>query len=74
MVSPVVAGLNDAIPVSRRMIRRAVGLAVAGSVLVIAGLAVWLLGAAAGSYRRARQTSPRWRARAWWARVRCGGW
>jgi hypothetical protein len=48
MVSPVVAGLNDAIPVSRRMIRRAVGLAVAGSVLVIAGLAVWVLGAAGG--------------------------
>jgi hypothetical protein len=48
MVSPVVAGLNDSIPVSRRMIRRAVGLAVAGLVLVIAGLAAWVLGAAGG--------------------------
>jgi hypothetical protein len=48
MVSPVVAGLNDSVPVSRRMIRRAVGLAVAGWVLVIAGLAAWVLGAAGG--------------------------
>jgi hypothetical protein len=48
MVSPVVAGLNDSVPVSRRMIHRAVGLAVTGWVLVIAGLAAWVLGAADG--------------------------
>jgi hypothetical protein len=48
MVSPVAAGLNDSLPVSRRLIRRAVSLAVAGLVLVIAGLAAWVLGATGG--------------------------
>lgn len=48
MVSRVGAGLNDSASVSRRTVRRAVGLAVAGSVMVTAGLAAWLLSAVGG--------------------------
>jgi hypothetical protein len=48
MVSPVGAGLNDSGPVGRRTVRRAVSLAVTGSVMLIAGLAAWLLGAVGG--------------------------
>jgi len=48
MVSPVGAGLNDSGPVGRRTVRRAVGLAVTGSVMLTAGLAAWLLVAVGG--------------------------
>jgi hypothetical protein len=48
MVSRVGAGLNDSRAVSRRTVRRAVGLAVAGSVMVTAGLAAWLFSSVGG--------------------------
>ena len=44
-MSRVGAGRSDSGPVSRRRVRRAVGLAVAGSVLATAGLAAWVLSA-----------------------------